>query len=82
MESVYELERENDVSWLYSEHRTKELFQQRFVWLSQRLQRSEHNSNEFAPRPSSPHPREIPMLIYTSGMRGVYGVNRSDFDLD
>ena len=30
----------------------------------------------------SPHPREIPMLIYTSGMRGVYGVNRSDFGLD
>ena len=26
--------------------------------------------------------RETPMLIYTSGMRGVYGVNRSDFGLD
>ena len=25
--------------------------------------------------------RETPMLIYTSGMRGVYGVNRSDFGL-
>ena len=31
MESVYELEKENDVSWLYSQHRTKELFQQRSV---------------------------------------------------
>ena len=31
IESVYELEREDDDSWHYSEHRTKELFQQRFV---------------------------------------------------
>ena len=31
MESVYELEREDDGSWHYSEHRTKELFQQHLV---------------------------------------------------
>ena len=66
--SVYELERENDGSWLSSEHRTKELFQQRPVWLSQRLQRYEQQWN--FPTVSFPPPPP-PLVNYTSVMLGV-----------
>ena len=59
--SVYELEREDDGSWLYSEHRTKELFQQPFV-RTQPATTTVRTAKNFDLPPPPPHPPHSPPL--------------------